>query len=75
MLGVIGGLGLLGKIASPSTFRVPVLVGLGPLMYLLAFADGFGIHLVVPLYTTLPPTNVRTDTVFGNSSAGTVKIS
>jgi len=27
------------------------------------------------LYTTLPPTNVRTDTVFGKSSAGTVKIS
>jgi len=27
------------------------------------------------LYTTLPPTNVRTDTVFGNSFAGTVKIS
>jgi hypothetical protein len=30
---------------------------------------------VFALYTTLPPTNVRTDTVFGNSSAGTVKIS
>jgi hypothetical protein len=26
-------------------------------------------------YTTLPPTNVRTDSVFGKSSAGTVKIS
>jgi hypothetical protein len=40
MLAVIGGLGLLGKIASPSTFRGPVFLGLGPLMYLLAFADG-----------------------------------
>jgi hypothetical protein len=27
------------------------------------------------LYATLPPTNARTDSVFGNSSAGTVKIS
>jgi hypothetical protein len=47
MLAVIGGLGLLGKIASPSTFRGPVFVGLGPLMYLVAFARWFGIHLVV----------------------------
>ena len=43
MLAVIGGLGLLGKIAIPGTFRAPIYVGLGPLMYLLAFADGLAL--------------------------------
>jgi hypothetical protein len=39
-LAVVGGLGVAGKLLSPSTFRTPFYVGLGPFMYLLALASG-----------------------------------
>jgi hypothetical protein len=39
-LAVVGALGVMGKLLSPSTFHSPFYVGLGPLIYLLALASG-----------------------------------
>ena len=39
-LAVIGALGAVGKLLSPSTFHSPFYIGLGPFMFLLAFATG-----------------------------------
>src|SRR5580704_7389759 len=39
-LAVVGGLGVAGKLLSPSTFRTPFYLGLGPFMYFLALASG-----------------------------------
>lgn len=39
-LAVVGALGVMGKLLSPSTFHSPYYIGLGPFMFLLALASG-----------------------------------
>ncbi len=39
-LAIVGALGVMGKLLSPSTFHFPYYIGLGPFMYLLALASG-----------------------------------